>query len=88
MEASVVAVDGHALFLRLARRADIALREVAVAAIDPAVGASDEGVERFVRVLPAPTIEQNLRRAVGLARRGEVEFRPPSVIIFLANYCD
>ena len=42
------------------------VREDAVAAVEPAVGAPDEGVERFVRVLVAPAVEQDLRRAVGL----------------------
>ena len=49
-----------------ARRADIAVGEDAVAAVEPAVGAPDETVECLVRVLVAPAIEEDLRRAVGL----------------------
>ena len=42
------------------------MREDAVAAVEPAVGAPDEAVERFVRVFVAPAVEQLLRLAVGL----------------------
>ena len=37
----------------------------AVAAVKPAVGPPDEAVQRLVRVLIAPAVEQHLRRAVG-----------------------
>ena len=43
--------------------------EDAVAAVEPAVRPPGEGVERFVRVLVAPAVEQDLRRAGGLGRR-------------------
>src|SRR5437899_3216510 len=35
-------------------------------AVEPAVGAPDERVERLVRVLVAPAVEDDLRRAGGL----------------------
>ena len=42
-----------------------AMGEDTVAAVEPAVGSPDEGVQRLVRVLVAPAVEQYLRRAVG-----------------------
>src|SRR5206468_2259646 len=59
-------VDGSALLFRRARLADERVREDAVAAVQPAIGAPDEGVERLVRVLVAPAIEDDLRRPGGL----------------------
>ena len=58
-------VDRHALVVRRARLADARVGEDAVAAVEPAVGAPDEGVERLVGVLLAPAVEQDLRRTVG-----------------------
>jgi hypothetical protein len=51
-------VDRHALLVGRARLADAAVREDAVAAVEPAVGPPDEAVERLVRVLIAPAVEQ------------------------------
>ena len=56
-------VDRHALVVRRARLADARMREDAVAAVEPAVRAPGEGVQRLVRVLVAPAVEQDLRRA-------------------------
>ena len=41
-----------------------------MASVEPAVRTPGEGVERFVRVLVAEAIEQNLRRGRGLGRVG------------------
>ena len=57
-------VDLRALVVGRARLADVRMREHAVTAVQPAVGAPDERVERFVRVLIRPAVEQHLRRAV------------------------
>ena len=54
-------VERDALVGRRARLADFAVREDAVAAVEPAVGSPDEAVERFVRVFVAPAVEQLLR---------------------------
>src|SRR5262249_37659236 len=59
-------VDRHAILVGRAGLADLGMREDAVTAVEPAIGAPDEGVERLVRVLITPAIEQNLRRAGGL----------------------
>ena len=59
-------VDRRALVGRRARLADVRVREHAVAAVQPAVGSPDERVERLVRVLVAPAVEQHLGLAVGL----------------------
>ena len=56
-------VDRRAVLVRRAGLADARMREDAVAAVEPAVGAPGEGVERLVRVLIAPAVEQDLRRA-------------------------
>ena len=58
-------VERHALVVGRARLADARVREHAVAAVEPAVRAPDEGVERLVRVLVGPAVEQDLRLAVG-----------------------
>ena len=58
-------VDPGAVGLGRARFADGGTREHAVAAVEPAVGAPDEGVERLVSVLRAPAVEQHRRFAVG-----------------------
>ena len=55
-----------ALVVGRARLADERVREDALVAIEPAVRPPAEAVERLVRVLIAPAIEQHLR----LARRG------------------
>src|SRR5581483_9052605 len=54
-------VEPDAVLLRRPRLADLRMREDAVAAVQPAVGAPDERVERLVRVLEAPAVEQDLR---------------------------
>ena len=48
--------------------ADRGVREDAVAAVEPAVGPPDEAVERFVGVLVAPAVEEDLRLGVGVER--------------------
>jgi hypothetical protein len=53
-------IDGLALVIRRARLADAAVREDAMAAIQPAVRAPDEAVERFVGVLRAPAVEEGV----------------------------
>ena len=58
-------VDLRPLVGRGARLADARVGEDAVAAVEPAVGAPDEGVESFVGVLPAPAVEEHPRLAVG-----------------------
>ena len=60
-------VDRDAVLVRRARLADARVREDAVAAVEPAVRPPDERVERLVRVLVAPAVEQNLRLAGGLS---------------------
>ena len=59
-------VDARAFAVRRAGLADVRMREHAVAAIKPAVRSPGESVQRFVRVLISPTIEQNLRWPGGL----------------------
>jgi hypothetical protein len=71
-------IDGLALVIRRARLADAAVREDAMAAIQPAVRAPDEAVERFVRVLGAPAVEEGVGGEVeagDLRERGH-SFRP------------
>ena len=65
-------VDRRALVVGRARLADLRMREHAVAAVEPAVGAPGEGVERLVRVLIAPAVEQDLAadRRARRRRRG------------------
>ncbi len=58
-------VDRRAFFVRRARLADARMREDAVTAVKPAVRPPDEAVERFVRVLVVPAVEQHLRLAIG-----------------------
>ena len=57
-------VERNAVAVGRARLAHARVREHAVATVEPAVGPPNERVERFVRVLPGPAIEQNLRLAV------------------------
>src|SRR5262249_29959319 len=59
-------VDRRALLRRSAGLADERVREDAVATVEPAIGSPGEGVERLVRVLVMPAVEENLRRAGGL----------------------
>ncbi len=54
-------VDGNALGIGRAGFAHAAVGEHAVAAPQPTIRAPDEGVQRLVGVLQAPTVEQNLR---------------------------
>ena len=58
-------VELRALVGRGARLADDGMGEDAVTTVEPAIGAPDEGVERFVGVLPAPAVEEHLRLTVG-----------------------
>src|SRR5207244_13602619 len=60
-------VDGNALFVGRARLAAARVREHAVAAVQPAVRPPDARVERLVRVVVTPAVEDDLGRAVGLA---------------------
>src|SRR5947208_364587 len=55
-------VDRHAVLLGHSRLADLRVCEDTVAAVEPAVRAPGERVERFVRVLVAPAIQEDLRR--------------------------
>ena len=50
-----------ALVVGRAGLADVRVREHAVAAVEPAVGSPDERVQRLVRVLAAPAVEQDFR---------------------------
>src|SRR5690606_32405039 len=63
----MITPDARADFLtfvvRRAGFADERMREDAVHAVKPAVGSPDEAVERLVRVLKTPAVEQHLRRA-------------------------
>src|SRR5262245_13862297 len=54
-------VELDALVIRRARLAELAVREDAVAAIEPAIRPPDEAVERFVRVFVTPAIEEDGR---------------------------
>src|SRR5262249_40087423 len=56
-------VDGHAFVVGRVRLADGRVGEHAVTAVEPAVGTPQKGVERLVRVLVAPAVEQHLRLA-------------------------
>ena len=60
METPHAGIDGLALVIRRARLTDAAVREDAMAAIQPAVRAPDEAVERFVGVLGAPAVEEDV----------------------------
>ena len=57
--------DARALGVGRAGLADERVGEDAVAAVEPAVGPPRETVERLVRVLKAPAVEEDLRRTVG-----------------------
>src|SRR5258706_765387 len=46
--------------------AHVGMREHSLAAVEPAVRAPAEGVQRFVSILIRPAIEQDLRRTRGL----------------------
>ena len=59
-------VHTRALFLGRAGLADQRVREHAVATIQPTVGAPDKRIERLVRVLLTPAVEQLYRRAIRL----------------------
>src|SRR5262249_35439770 len=58
-------VDRRALLGRRAGLADERVGKDAVAAVEPAIGAPDERVERLMSVLIPPTIEDDLRRPSG-----------------------
>ena len=58
-------VDSRAVGLGRAGFADGGVRKHTVAAVEPAVGTPDEGVERLMGVLRAPAVEQHRRFAVG-----------------------
>src|SRR5262249_38726363 len=59
-------VDRDAVLVGRARLADARVGEDTVAAVEPAVRAPDEAIERLVGVLVVPAVEQDLRLAVGL----------------------
>ena len=63
MEAPDAGVDLLALRLGRARLAHDRVGEHAVIAVEPAVGTPDEAVERLVRILEAPAVEQHDRLA-------------------------
>ena len=77
METPDARVDLHALVVGRARLADDRVGEDAVVTIEPAVGAPDKAVERLMRVLKAPAIEQHdgLTRLIVGIFRDEEEFR-------------
>src|SRR5688500_1004982 len=54
-------VNPRSLLLRRARLADSGVCEDAVAAVEPAVGAPDEAVERLMGVFVAPAVEEDIR---------------------------
>ena len=61
-------VDRDAVLIWRTWLADAGMGENTVAAVQPAIGSPGESVERFVGVLVAPAVEENLRLAgrVGL----------------------
>ena len=63
MEAPDARVDLLALGVGRARLAHDGVREHAMVAVEPAVGTPDETIERLVRVLEAPAVEQHDRIA-------------------------
>ena len=73
------ALSSIALRVGRAGLADVRVGEDAVGAVEPAVGAPGERVERLVRVLVAPAVEQDLRRAgrvvVAVLDRNEQKIR-------------
>ena len=77
MEAPDTGVDLHALVVGRARLADDRVREHAVVAVEPAIRTPDEAVERLVRVVEAPAVEQHdwLARLVVRVLRDEEKFR-------------
>ena len=77
MEAPDAGVDLLALRLGRARLAHDRVGEHAVVAVEPAVGTPDEAVERLMRILEAPAVEQHDRLAglVVSILRDEEEFR-------------
>ena len=56
------AVERRAVGVRRAGLADLRVREHAVGAVQPAVRSPSKRVQRLVRVLVAPSVEQHLRR--------------------------
>src|SRR5260370_42701759 len=50
-------VDRHALVVRCAGLADSRVSEHPMAAVQPAIGPPGKSVQRFVRVVPTPTVE-------------------------------
>ena len=70
-------VDLHALRVGSARLAHDRVGEHAVVTVEPAVGTPDEAIERLVRVLESPAIEQHdgLTRLVVSILRDEEKFR-------------
>ena len=58
-------VDSRSVGLGRARPADGGVCEHAVAAVEPAIGPPDERIERLVRVLRAPAVEQDRGLSVG-----------------------
>src|SRR5207248_144557 len=56
-------VDRRALLFRRAGLADERVREDAVTAVEPAVRPPAKGVERLVRILVVPAVEQDFRLA-------------------------
>ena len=63
------AVERRAVGVRRAGLADLRVREHAVRAVQPAIGSPAEGVQRLVRVLVAPSVEQHLAAARTADRR-------------------
>ena len=77
VEAPDSGVDLHALLVGRTRLADDRVREHAVVTVEPAIRTPDKAVERLVRVVEAPAVEQHdwLARLVVDVLRDEEEFR-------------
>src|SRR5581483_847437 len=63
MVAPDAGIDRDTLLVGRAGLADARMGEDTVAAVQPAIRSPAEGVERLVRVLVVPAVEQHLRRA-------------------------
>ena len=59
-------IDRITLGVGRPRLADARMREDAVTSIEPAIGSPGKAIERFVRILVAPAIEQDRRLAIRL----------------------
>ena len=57
-------IDRCTIFFCCSRFANIRVREDAMATVEPTVRSPDKRVQRFVRILESPTVEQNLWPAI------------------------